>query len=474
MGRKNLKDSILYAGGGVKSSKKFWPVLFVFIAFLVVDILINFLSENTNAENISSPPWIALFVTLTGIFGAGQFFLLGFLKENIKDIGMKNELLYKSYYVVTIIQYLLFAILLATTLQVVLTSHYSTFLLTVSNTMSLGLAAALFAILGWLFFSWSRTNKNFVVLLYGLSSVAIIVNMILTIIFYDVALFKLDPTRTSQSEVKFPIFDPNSAIGIIQGLQGLTAFIYFDLLWVSTAFLLRHYSRRIGKIKFWGIMTTPLALFTIQFLLVFPYFALNPQQNIIYVILGFSFPGIVSGVLFAIPFLTISRATRPAAVSKYLLISAIGIVLFQFSTLAAVVYAPYPPFGLYSVSATGLSSLFVLVGVYSSAISTAQDSAIREKIRRAIVQEAEMLGSIGAAEKEQYLAKKVMAIVKNNVDRLYEETGVEPSLKDEEMKSYLDLVMIEIGKSGVISRPSREEKGGAKDDSVKRRDTEVE
>jgi hypothetical protein len=164
-------------------------------------------------------------------------------------------------------------------------------------------------------------------------------------------------------------------------------------------------------------------------------------------------------------------------VSNYLLIAAIGIILFQFCTLAGLIWAPYPPFGLYSVATTGISSLFILIGVYSSAISTAQDVSIRKRIRNTIFREAKMLGSIGAAQMEQALSRKVIEIVKNNADRLYEETGVQPSLTDEEMKSYLVVVIDEIKKSSVhqgIPTNGQEEKE-LKDDNVKRyHDSEVE
>lgn len=468
-----MRSSLRLIGGG--EGKKFWPIFTVFVAFLITDILVDFLTINSSAENISSVPWIALFVTLTAVFGVGQFFLLGFLKESSKDIGLRNTRLHKTAYVVTIIQYVLFAILLATSLQVILTSQYSSLFLILSNTVSLGLAAAISAILGWLFFLWTGIKKNFVVLLYGLSSVAIVVNMILTLVLTDFSLLQLPPTRTPQSEVKYPFFDPNSAIGIVQNLQVLSAVVYFMLLWVSTALLLHYYSQRIGKIKFWTIMVIPLASSIIQILVVFPYFAVNPQQNLIYVILGFALPGLISGLLFAIPFLTVSRQMHSTAVGNYLVISAIGIILFQFSTTAGILHGPYPPFGLYSVSVTGLSSFFILIGLYSSALSTAQDSSIRERIRKTVIHEAEMLGAIGAAEKEQRVTKKVIEMIKDNTDHFYEETGVQPSLTDTEMKSYLDLAIAEIRQAGVAHRDTHREHGErGKDDSIKRRDSEVE
>lgn len=63
------------------------------------------------------------------------------------------------------------------------------------------------------------------------------------------------------------------------------------------------------------------------------------------------------------------------AIKNYLIIAAYGLLLFFVSGQAVVVHAPYPPFGLISVSLMGLSSYYVFVGIYSSALSFAQDSA---------------------------------------------------------------------------------------------------
>ena len=429
-------DSILHSS--VRgNSKKFWVIFLVFLTFLIADVVIVNLSLNTTAESISSTPWITMFVTLTAVFGVGQFFLLRFVKENSKDIRGKNIQLHRFYYVIEIIQYSLFAILLATSLQIILTSSYMTFFLIMSTTISLGLAIAILTILAWLFFRWSRTNKNFIVLLYGLSSVAIITNMILLLLVSDLSLFHLPSIRTPQSDQNLPLPDPNTAEGSIQWLQAMSAVVSFLLLWVSTAFLLHSYSQKMGKFKFWGIMILPLASFIIQFLVVIPYWATNPQENIIYVVLGQTLPGLASGVLFAIPYWSMSRSMRTTAVSNYMVIAGIGIILFQFSTTAGVYLGPYPSFGLYSVSLTGLSCFFMLVGIYSSAISAAQDSSLRKKIHNTSIHDSEMLGSIGAAEMEQTLLKKVSEVLKDNADQFYEETGVQPSMTDQEVKSYV-------------------------------------
>jgi hypothetical protein len=57
------------------------------------------------------------------------------------------------------------------------------------------------------------------------------------------------------------------------------------------------------------------------------------------------------------------------------------------------------------------------------------------------------LESIGSAQMEQELQKRVLTIAKENSDIMTEETGVQPSLTEDEMKEYLDMVANEINRA---------------------------
>jgi hypothetical protein len=54
------------------------------------------------------------------------------------------------------------------------------------------------------------------------------------------------------------------------------------------------------------------------------------------------------------------------------------------------------------------------------------------------------LESIGTAQMEQELQKRVLTIAKENSDDMTEETGVQPSLTEDQMKEYLDMVSNEV------------------------------
>ena len=129
------------------------------------------------------------------------------------------------------------------------------------------------------------------------------------------------------------------------------------------------------------------------------------------------------------------------------MISAYGLILIFTSNQASLLLnTPYPPFGVITISIMGLSSYLVLVGIYSSAISLSQDSKLRQSIKQFTLGEPKLLDSIGTAQMEQEIQKKVIEFTKRNQDKMSEETGIQPSLTDEDVKAYLEQVIKEVKK----------------------------
>jgi hypothetical protein len=153
----------------------------------------------------------------------------------------------------------------------------------------------------------------------------------------------------------------------------------FVLLWVATAFLLREYSKRIGKITYWILVSIPLVYFLSQFpALIFNIFEFlimsNPTLFGIILTLIFNLSRIAGGILFGIAFWTIARhLPNNTAVKSYMIIAAYGLVIFYISNQAGSSLfhsgGVYPPFGFLTIAIIGLSSYLMLVGIYSSAIS---------------------------------------------------------------------------------------------------------
>jgi hypothetical protein len=158
----------------------------------------------------------------------------------------------------------------------------------------------------------------------------------------------------------------------------------------------------------------------------------------------------VGGVLFGIAFWSVSRSLTNETVKGYMMISAFGMMLlFTSNQPVGLTLLPFPPFGLVTICFIGLASYLVFLGIYSSAISISQDSSLRRSIRKYAITESKLLDSIGSAQMEQEIQRRVVALTKKNEEVLTNETGVESSLNEDEVRQYLHEVLREVRKGKV-------------------------
>jgi hypothetical protein len=127
-------------------------------------------------------------------------------------------------------------------------------------------------------------------------------------------------------------------------------------------------------------------------------------------------------------------------------LSAYGVAILAIAVQSPIIHTPYPPFGISASSFMTLASYLFSLGFYFSAVSVSQDEKLRGSIRKYVMEESNLLDSIGTAQMEQDIEKTVLKIAKEQQEVLTEQTGVEPSLTEDEVKEYLDTVLLEVKK----------------------------
>ena len=248
-------------------------------------------------------------------------------------------------------------------------------------------------------------------------------------------------------------FDQSTISGKVQIVYVVSHILSFLLLWGGTAMLLHPYSKKLGKVKFWTIIIIPIVSFLSIFVIVTPFVMsvshdssdMDTIFKIIVDALGYTLPAAVSSILFGLPFLMIARSLSYSSILKdYMIIAGSGFALFALATSGSVMLASYPPLGLASVSFVGLSSYLILIGIYYSTISMSEDVKLRQAIRKSAENESKLLVSIGSAQMEQKIEKKVIRMAKDHAASMTEQTGVQLSLTEHDMKHYLSTVLREI------------------------------
>jgi hypothetical protein len=425
------------------------------MTFLIIDSQISIIADIVVPQIVSF--WgIALFVTISAVYVAGQYLMLQMVKSKIRQSKFKPAHIGITEKFVTAIQYILAAITITAVVEVLGMAAYHTDLLIVATTISYGLAIILMGMLAWRLFSWFKINKSLVVLLYGLAASAIIINAVASIFFFDIVLLEKADLTTPESEVIFDTgYEPGTPKEIIVQVQGYSLPVYLLLIWGGTIILLRNNIYRIGKIKFGALVAFPIVYFLAYYIFLYP--TIYPDspvtqaidENFMTSLLLYNGATITSGILFGLGFLSVARFITPSNdVRDYMSFAGYGFIIFVTAAATTVLQAAYPPYGLPNVSFVGLAAFLILAGLHHSAISVAHDVRLRQLIKNSAIKESKLLDSMASAQMAQELQNKILDVTKENAQMMEQESGTRPSLTDHDITNYLNRVINEVKQKG--------------------------
>jgi hypothetical protein len=417
----------------------------IIIASIIVDTTIVKISVYTGGIHGSIVD-IAIYTVIVAIYGISQYMLLKYIimKERFKTPSM-----ILSYNSVRILQYVLLAILAISIIQMIFMSGYSSIILKTVTWINYSMSIIFLGLLAKKFISWYSTRRNKVLIMYAVAMIFLCMNNIVAIVDISFELTGqrapnlIRPTKSSVGSLSTGYHIANTAYFI-------TSILSFISTWFATVLLLRYYSAKIGKAKYWILVTIPLVYFLSQFqpILINLFTPLRIADPILFGItytLVFSASKPAGGILFGIAFWIVSKGLTHRQVKEYMIISGYGLLLlFTANQHQLLQLNPYPPFGLATISYMGLASYLVLVGVYSSALSVANEAELRRSIRRSVEENSDLLGNIGEAQFEDLLQKKVLQKSKSLSEKITEETGVALSLDESEIYDYVVMAINEI------------------------------
>jgi hypothetical protein len=264
--------------------------------------------------------------------------------------------------------------------------------------------SVIMTIFGYRFFFWYKSNtKEFTPLFYGIAGIMVAISLICNAIAFNGIIIANEASKGYQisaknQQVQFPEIS-NQRFGNLTAfyLVGFVVLIpAFICAWSGAAMQLNHYSKSIGKYRYWALISLPLIIYIIGLL---PTFATLPANrlafydpDLIIFRLFFKSTIIVGSIIFSIAFLSIGRATRHKNCSKnmvatYMTCSAFGVAMLTNLVATPVYHTTYPPFGLSASSYIAFSAFLLSLGFYSSALSLSQDTKLRASIRKSTMEE---------------------------------------------------------------------------------------
>jgi hypothetical protein len=431
-----------------RSSSLFSIAVIILIAALLLDSLLSDVSTYINRD-LSESERVALFSTIVGITVVAGTLVIRKDTNKVKyELGSRNNVLPLISGSVAVVQYVIVGLLVLIALQSIFSSQYYNIFLIISLVLSWIVAVGLMGLMSFKFLQWYRSEKGKLVLVYLIFSlmfcaIQLGISIPTFFIIAQSAPFSVNAQTTEVKPFQANTLDLSTLFAVVSGANWFIIPMSY-VVWVATALMLYYNSPKFGRAKYWLMLGAPLAGLVIGnvALLVFvpSVNTVFDQQVILYTMILFG--GLLSnGLLLAFAFRMVSRNVRDRSskLSDYLAISSRGIAILFIAFYGNVSAGSYMPFGIVANSFLHFGAFLFFAGVYASTISVSFDLNLRAMIRK---KAPGLFDKMGTAE----MARELETEVKKHQEKLKEQTGIESSMSDTEIKDYIEIAAKATGK----------------------------
>ncbi|HYG00602.1 MAG TPA: hypothetical protein VD815_10955 [Candidatus Saccharimonadales bacterium] len=421
--------------------------ILIFIGLLFTDYYISSVTDVV-VPFIQSPVGITffLFLLIICIFGSMMVIKTVFsMLKHTKSVFTRYKVMLP---ILQIILYTLSAILLY---DIIVQDRINTLNLTAVMSISYGSSVIMSFYFSFKLLNWYKGNRNRFALIFGLSIFVLFINNSVSIVLFDTLLSEKPPVITTDTPVVFNFECEYNSLYCsfkenIISLQSYTYILYFALFWVSNYFLLHYHIKKIGKFRFFTLITLPLVLFF--FIFVYHYdevYSLSEEmdfdEGIIFMIQIFMvmFSVMLCGTLYGLGFKSVASLLKISPhVERYLKMASYGIILLFISANATIVGASFPPYGIPSILFLPFASLLLYIGIYYSIIAISNDIKVRKYIKNSAYKELEIMGNLAQSQMVENMKQKVLNMTMKYSEELHQNSNSETMESKEDLRSYLD------------------------------------
>jgi hypothetical protein len=446
-----VKEKIVGYGSLSLSKKSSFIFMLVFTAVVVFDSTVVDFSSYSGVE-ASIPMNTAIFVVFSIIFAASSTMLLYSVKGSkyTSKSGPLNLRYFHLFISGTVISTVI--VILIIIFQMVLLNEYILVLLNIQTYLSHLSGLVFLSLLVFLFGRWFTSKKSYPVILYTISLSLLSINLVVSLIYLEYYLYGPSPMVKPYSINSFVVnFNGVTNPAVISGNAELLSTLFdilslssFLLMWIATAILLRQYRYKMGRTKYFTLMSIPLLYYIFPFQNYFGDSFLTLLQSspvffsILYVLI-FSATKQVGALVFGLAFWTASSLVHDERIRKSLLTSSVGIVIvFGSVQIESLQYHVYPPYGLVTEAFIPVGAYLLFVGIFSSARHISRDAQVRKEFYKSASSQLTLLQTIGVSQMEKAQV--------NSLEECFKplETTDEPELNHEEIKKIIHDVLTEL------------------------------
>jgi hypothetical protein len=390
-----------------------------------------------------------LFVTEIVVSSVCQILLLRILDYKFrKGIYATNFLKYAKaiHFIVSITQSIVIALLIITSLELVIFKEYNSQLLIVITILSISLSVGLLSLLTIRFVQWSRHRPDYLTISYTIAMALMTTCLFLLCIFM---ILEMKSAPTIVNYARMPVAISQVSHFEIYDVQSIFTLISYIAFWFASILLLSNKTRNYRRIRFFPLVMIPL-LYYIGFFqwtmssIIAEFDILNSLQTYTFNILSSILTRPIGGTILGVAFLIVAKRISDENLKSYMRFSALGIILLSISTEDSRIYLlPYPPFGVVTISFMSISSYLLIIGIYYSAVLTSMNDRIRTMIDRSVDMELRFLSNIGRSQMEKQIRDRVKMLTERFAVDLVVDSGIDINLDSEEIEKQVSIAIEE-------------------------------
>jgi len=423
------------------------------------------------------------------VVAVGSFIILKYVSQTSADLRTRSLLFDRIFKVVTAAMLVLIVTFVAMFLGFYYYNVSVRYLAYFVFSLSTIVSVSIMIIIGFKFFSWYKLSRrrdrdtHRLLLVCGLAAASLGAAMafdagtkILLVrvveeesppgsIPQDMFIYRNDEKYHGDVQLKVVKPDtttvyivPSSIKLIFTYLNGwIPITVGYVFTWAVITMLLRqYYNQRVGKMPatLLILLTIPLVLYMIgRYTELYTLFSSivglwDPQAPIN---LQYGFPnvdlfriifrvGVISGsIMYGVAFLVVARKIEAGKIKDYFTFAAIGAMMISITLGPSGLQET---FGVAGRTLFLLASFMLCAGFYLSAVHMAQDARLRKVIKASAG--SKVFGDMADAQLGQETEKRVLDIIEKEREIIKEQTGIQPSLEQKDVKTYLDSVLLEI------------------------------
>lgn len=427
----------------------------IFVLILTIVMVFDAtIVQFSSYSGVKIPMWlnVTIFIIFSIIFLTSSPILLNYVSKLIsRDSSRKMPIGFRYFHnLISATLLVTGSIILIIIFQILVLNKYNLILLVIQTYVSYLSALVFLSFLIFLFVGWLTRKRNYIIMLYAIAFSLASVNLIVSLIYietyfsFSVLHHDIKPYPITAYVVNIPGSVITESLSLIYDILSLSSFL---LMWIATAILLSQYRHKMGKIRFFLLISIPLIYYIFPFQNYFGdvFFTLlfySPVMFSVIYILIFSATKEVGAFLFGLSFWSASSLVHDVRVQKSLLISFIGmVILFCSNEISPLRSHVYPPYGFITEAFLPLGTYLLLVGIFTSAQNISQDARVRKEFYKSAESQLTLLKTLGVSEMEKRFEKKVKFLQERTKSS---QTIEEPELEEEHIKKILHDVLNEL------------------------------